>query len=99
MRIVWLAAKPSLRAASCCKVEVVNGGGGLREKGLVSTEATVKRPASTTVRAARASPLLRLVSRPIFLASGGTSRAVNGWPSASKLAETDQYSWGLNSSI
>ena len=23
---VWLAEKPSLRAASCCRVEVVNGG-------------------------------------------------------------------------
>ena len=47
MRIVWLAEKPSLRAASCCRVEVVKGGGGLRVSGLVSTEATVKRPSST----------------------------------------------------
>jgi hypothetical protein len=42
--MVWLAEKPSLRAASCCRVEVVKGGGGLRVKGLVSTDATVKRP-------------------------------------------------------
>ena len=35
---MWLAEKPSLRAASCCSVEVVNGGGGFFEKGLVSTE-------------------------------------------------------------
>ena len=35
-------AKPSLRLASCCMVEVVKGGGGLRRAGLASTAATVK---------------------------------------------------------
>src|SRR3989337_2088053 len=30
MRMVRLAEKPSLRAASCCSVEVGNGGAGLR---------------------------------------------------------------------
>ena len=38
--IVRLAEKPSFRAASCCSVEVVKGGGGLRLTGLASTEAT-----------------------------------------------------------
>ena len=33
-------AKPSLRLASCCIVEVVNGGGGLRLAGFASTEVT-----------------------------------------------------------
>ena len=56
MRIGWLAEKPNLRAASCCRVEVVKGGGGLRTNGLVSTDETVKRPASTTALAASASP-------------------------------------------
>src|SRR3954451_6224249 len=97
--IVWLAEKPSLRAASCCNVEVVNGGGGLREKGLVSTEDTEKRPASTTALAASASPLLPIVSRSIFLPSSCARRAVNCWPSASNVAVTDQYSCALNSSI
>ena len=41
---MWLAEKPSLRAASCWSVEVVKGGGGLRVPGLVSTDRTVKRP-------------------------------------------------------
>ena len=41
MRMVWAGAKPSLRLASCCRVEVVNGGGGLRRAGLASTLATV----------------------------------------------------------
>ncbi len=40
MRIVWLAEKPSFRAASCWSVEVVKGGGGLRVAGFVSTDAT-----------------------------------------------------------
>jgi hypothetical protein len=57
--MVWLAEKPSLRAASCCRVEVVKGGGGLRVKGLVSTDATVKRPASTAARARWAFPRRR----------------------------------------
>ena len=69
---MWLAAKPSLRAASCCSVEVVKGGGGFFENGLVSTEATVKRPASTTALASSASLLLPIVSRSIFLPSSWT---------------------------
>ena len=31
--MVWLTVKPNLRAASCCRVEVVNGGAGVRFKG------------------------------------------------------------------
>ena len=80
-------------------VEVVNGGGGLREKGLVSTEATVKWPASTTALAASAAPFSPIVRRSIFLPSSPTSRAVNGVPSASNTALTDQYSCARNSSI
>jgi len=80
---VWLAEKPSLRAASCCSVEVVNGGGGFFAKGFVSTDATVKRPASTAAFAASASLLLPMERRSSFLPSSWTSRAVNGCPSAS----------------
>jgi hypothetical protein len=39
--MVRFAAKPSLREASCCSVEVVNGGGGLRLTGFASTEVTL----------------------------------------------------------
>ncbi len=56
--MVWLADRPSLRAASCCSVEVVKGGGGLRLNGLVSTEATLNRPSSTARFAASAGPFL-----------------------------------------
>ena len=41
MRMVWAGAKPSLRLASCCRVEVVNGGGGWRLAGLASTVAVL----------------------------------------------------------
>ena len=36
-----LAPNPSLREASCCNVEVVNGGNGWRRTSRCSTEATV----------------------------------------------------------
>src|SRR3954453_1102514 len=97
--MVWLAEKPSLRAASCCSVEVVNGGGGFLEKGLVSTEETVNRPASTTAFAASASPGLPMVSRSIFLPSSCARRAVKLCPSLSKAAVIDQYSCGRKISI
>jgi hypothetical protein len=42
--MVRRAVKPSLRAASCCSVEVVNGGGGLRRLGRRSTFSTVSQP-------------------------------------------------------
>ena len=41
---MWLAEKPSLRAASCCSVDVVNGAGGLRLTGFVSTLYTTAAP-------------------------------------------------------
>ena len=40
MRIVCRDAIRSLREASCCSVDVVNGAAGLRVYGLVSSEAT-----------------------------------------------------------
>ena len=38
------ALKPSLRDASCCSVEVVNGAAGLRRRCFLSTFATVSTP-------------------------------------------------------
>src|SRR3546814_16740163 len=92
MRIVWLAEKPSLRAASCCKVEVVKGGGGLRVGGLVSTDWTVKRPASTAVFAAMAVPSSPMLSRSTFSPLNRTRRAKQSVPSTYKVAKTLQYS-------
>ena len=42
MRIVRCAVKPSLRTASCCRVEVVNGAAGLRRRCFFSTVAHAK---------------------------------------------------------
>ena len=50
--MVRWALKPSLRLASCCRVEVVKGGGGERRAGFFSTLRTVKAPAATALRAA-----------------------------------------------
>ena len=44
MRIVRLVEKPSLRAASCCSVEVVNGGDGRRLRSFDCTSLTTRRP-------------------------------------------------------
>src|ERR1700727_2351289 len=90
-RIVRSAEKPSLREASCCRVEVVKGGGGERRAGFFSSERTVKLAASTAALAAwaeRSSPRSNLVSR---LPSCLTSRARNGSPLAETSASTDQY--------
>ena len=40
--MVWLTVKPSLRAASCWRVEVVNGGAGVRFTGFLATLSTLK---------------------------------------------------------
>ena len=68
-------AKPSLRLASCCMVEVVNGGGGLRRAGLASTVATVKvAPSSACLRSSACAPE-PISSRWIFCPSAPTRRA------------------------
>ncbi len=97
--MVRCAEKPSLREASCCRVEVVKGGAGLRLPGFFSTEATLKAAACTAARAAvaaAASPRSNLVSRlPWCL----TRRPRNGSEPALTSASTVQYSWVLNRSI
>ena len=75
MRMVCAGAKPSLRLASCCSVEVVNGGGGLRLAGLASTVATVKAALSSACLKASASAPVPMSSRWIFLPSAPTRRA------------------------
>jgi hypothetical protein len=52
--MVRWAEKPSLREASCCSVEVVKGGAGLRRAGFFSTAETVKVAAWTAALAASA---------------------------------------------
>ena len=50
VRMVFCALKPNLRAASCCRVEVVNGGAGLRLRCLRSTLSTVNSPLAASFR-------------------------------------------------
>ena len=97
--MVRWALKPSLRAASCCRVEVVKGGGGERRAGLVSTAVTVKAPACTAARAACALASSPRSNFPSFLPSWVTRRARNGSEPAETSASTVQYSRALNASI
>ena len=52
---------PSLRDASCCKVDVVNGAGGLRFTRRRSTDATENCPASAAARRQRRGVQIELV--------------------------------------
>ena len=56
--MVRWALKPSLRAAPCCRVEVVKGGGGERRAGFFSTAATVKLAALTASLAKKAEDIV-----------------------------------------
>ncbi len=101
MRIVRVAPKPSLREASCCRVEVVNAGCGLRRTVLRSTAATVKDCAASSSRAAApaaaASPRSNLSSLPPFR---WVSRAVKGSSDGPvRRASTLQYSRERKASI
>ena len=64
-----------MRLASCCMVEVVNGGGGLRRVGLASTDVTAKFAFSRSRVKASASAPEPMSSRWIFWPSAPTSRA------------------------
>ena len=53
------AEKPSLRAASCCSVEVVNGGAGLRLRCLWSTLSARRAPSAAARMRSRAAAAAR----------------------------------------
>jgi hypothetical protein len=77
MRMVCAGAKPSLRLASCCSVEVVKGAYGLRRAGFASTVVTVKFAASIAFFSSSASAPEPMSRRWIFLPSAPTRRASN----------------------
>ena len=97
--MVRWAEKPSLRAASCCRVEVVKGGAGERLAGFFSTADTLNWPASTAALAARAEDSLLRSNLESFLPWCLTSLARNGSEPAETSASTVQYSWVWNCSI
>ena len=101
------AVKPSLRAASCCSVEVVNGGGGFRRFG-PALDALDREPAFRLVlrgsraRRARASASFVTVKRAFctsasnFSPANSVSRAGKRAVSFEASASTVQYSWRWN---
>src|SRR5690606_6803198 len=94
------AEKPSLREASCCSVEVVKGGFGLRRAGLLSTEETEKRDALMRDTISEAVFSFGMSNLPSFLPSSATRRATKGSPVAVFISvSTVQYSWLLKASI
>ena len=97
--MVRWAVKPSLRAASCCRVEVVKGGDGLRLTGFFSIDLMVKLPALMASRAASAMASEVMSSRCTRFPACLTSRVVKGGLSAARSASTDQYSAARNASI
>ncbi|MNG10778.1 hypothetical protein D3C84_942690 [compost metagenome] len=94
--MVRWAVKPSLRAASCCRVEVVKGGEGERLTGFFSIALIVKVPALMASRAAVAMASETMSRRCTRLPSCFTRRVVKGGLSAARSASTDQYSCALN---
>jgi hypothetical protein len=105
--MVRRALKPSLRAASCCSVEVVNGGAGLRLRCLRSTFATVSVPwaACSIVRRTSSADCAEVtVNCSTFVPRYSVSRALNvcaacASPDFCASASTVQYSRGLNAAI
>ena len=98
--MVRAGARPNFREASCCRVEVVKGGCGWRLTGLASTETTEKRAVASAASNARASSPEPTSSRPIFLPSAPTRRAMNAASAGVfRWATIDQYSRATNFSI
>jgi hypothetical protein len=91
--IVRSAENPSLRDASCCKVEVLNGGAGFRPTCFFSIPSTERSRAWTSRTARRAAVSSRSANLSRRLPSSCASRALNVRPSGvSSSASTVQYS-------
>ena len=88
--------KPSLREASCCRVDVVNGAAGLRFVGLVTSDFTVYSAPMQSVKKALASAsvLKRLFSGALIVSpstvnSPTTRKSATGWnPAISRSRST-----------
>ena len=92
--------KPSRRAASCCRVEVVKGGRGLRRSVSRSTDDTVNADSRMQLAAFSAIVPVARPASPISIPSSRHSVAGNGTPSAAaSSAWTVQYCRGTKASI
>ncbi len=95
--MVRLAEKRSLRAASCCSFDVMNGGCGRLRRSLRSTCVTWAVPARSSAAISSASAW---VFGSALVPSQRQMRATNGGGSAARQSQsTVQYSSGLNSPI
>ncbi len=98
--MVCCEEKPSLRLASCCKVEVIKGGGGFLLVRFFSTAETLKCPARTAAFAAMALGSSSRSNWSSFLPAKWVSRAGKGAPLGLTMpASIVQYSRGLKTSI
>ena len=100
--MVLRVVKPSLREASCCRVEVVNGGDGRRLRSLLATSVTCSEPPAACWMRMRASSAVlpsTMVNCSNFFPSSLTSLALNGCEAWASSAPMLQYSRALNASI
>ncbi len=100
--MVFCALKPSLREASCCSVEVVNGGAGLRRRCLRSTARTVSSPRaafSSVLTASRAALSLVKLNCSTLAPRYSTSFAGNFCSECMSSASMVQYSCGWKAAI
>ena len=100
--MVRCAEKPSLRAASCCSVEVVNGGAGLRRRCLRSMVSTVSAPLAapvSVVSASRAVVSLVKLNCSTFVPRYSMSLSGKRVAVCSPSAASVQYSCGMNASM
>ncbi len=100
--MVLRVVKPSLREASCCRVEVVNGGAGRRLRSLLVTSVTCSTPWAACwmrMRAASAVSPSVTVNCSNFCPSSFTSLAVKGCEGCAQAAAMDQYSRAMKASI
>ena len=100
--MVRLVVKPSLREASCCRVEVVNGGAGRRLRSLLVTSVTCSEPlAAATMRSRAASAVSPsvMVNCSNLPPSSLLSRALKGCEGCAHSAAMDQYSRATKASI
>ena len=100
--MVRRVVKPSLREASCCRVEVVNGGAGRRLRSLLATSVTCSAPCAAAVIRLRASSAVSpsvTVNCSNFFPSSFVSLALKACDGCASSASMVQYSRATKASI
>ncbi|MNI66501.1 hypothetical protein D3C73_1220690 [compost metagenome] len=100
--MVLRVVKPSLREASCCSVEVVNGGAGRRLRSLLATSVTCRAPCAACWMRRRAASAVSpsvTVNCSNFCPSSLISLALKCCEGCAHSAAIDQYSRAMKASI